>query len=39
MSTEVQQLIAKAKRSLRSAEKIFQDDEVDFAGSRAYYAM
>lgn len=39
MNTEVQQLIEKAKRSLRTAEKIFKDDELDFAGSRAYYAM
>jgi uncharacterized protein (UPF0332 family) len=34
MNTEVQQLMEKAKRSLKTAEKIFKDGEVDFAGSR-----
>jgi uncharacterized protein (UPF0332 family) len=39
MNTEVEQLIDKARRSLKTAEKIFKDGELDFAGSRAYYAM
>jgi uncharacterized protein (UPF0332 family) len=39
MNIEVQLLIDKAKRSLKTAEKILKDGEVDFAGSRAYYAM
>jgi uncharacterized protein (UPF0332 family) len=39
MKPEVQELMNKAARSLRTAEKILKDGEVDFAGSRAYYAM
>lgn len=39
MKSEVQELMDKAVRSLKTAEKIFKDGEVDFAGSRAYYAM
>ena len=39
MNSEVEQLMDKAKRSLKTAEKIFKDGELDFAGSRAYYAM
>ncbi len=39
MSDEILELMEKAKRSLRTAEMIFKDGEVDFAGSRAYYAM
>lgn len=39
MNSEVEQLMEKARRSLKTAEKIFKDDELDFAGSRAYYAM
>ena len=39
MKLEVQQLMDKAKRSAKTAEKIFKDGELDFAGSRAYYAM
>ena len=39
MKPEVQELMDKARRSLKVAEKIFKDGEVDFAGSRAYYAM
>jgi uncharacterized protein (UPF0332 family) len=39
MKPEVRELLDKAGRSLKTAEKIFKDGEVDFAGSRAYYAM
>ena len=39
MKPEARELLDKAKRSLKTAEKIFKDGEVDFAGSRAYYAM
>lgn len=39
MKPEVQELMDKARRSLKVAENIFNDGEVDFAGLRAYYAM
>lgn len=39
MKPEVEELLDKAKRSLKTAENILKDGEVDFAGSRAYYAM
>src|ERR1051325_1531996 len=39
MNREVHQLMEKSKRSLKTAKKIFKDGELDFAGSRAYYAM
>ena len=39
MNPEVNELLDKARRSLKTAEKIYKDGEVDFAGSRAYYAM
>jgi len=39
MKSEVIELLDKARRSIKTAEKIFKDGEVDFAGSRAYYAM
>ena len=39
MKPEVQELMDKAVRSLKTAENILKDGEVDFAGSRAYYAM
>jgi uncharacterized protein (UPF0332 family) len=39
MKPEAQELMDKARRSLKVAEKIFEDGEADFAGSRAYYAM
>jgi len=39
MKPEVEELLDKAKRSIKTAEKIFKDGEVDFAGSRAYYAL
>ncbi|MCK6585082.1 MAG: HEPN domain-containing protein [Anaerolineales bacterium] len=39
MRQEVSELLDKARRSIKTAEKILKDGEVDFAGSRAYYAM
>jgi uncharacterized protein (UPF0332 family) len=39
MNQEVNELLDKARRSIRTAGKILRDGEVDFAGSRAYYAM
>ena len=39
MKPEVDELLDKARRSIKTAEKIFKDGEVDFAGSRAYYAL
>jgi uncharacterized protein (UPF0332 family) len=39
MKPEIRELMDKAVRSLKTAEKILKDGEVDFAGSRAYYAM
>ena len=39
MKPEVKELMDKAVRSLKTAENILKDGEVDFAGSRAYYAM
>ena len=39
MNNDVQELMEQTKRSLKTAENIFKDGEVDFAGSRAYYAM
>lgn len=39
MKPEVAELLDKARRSIRTAGKILKDGEVDFAGSRAYYAM
>lgn len=39
MRQEVNELLDKARRSIKTAEKILKDGEVDFAGSRAYYAM
>lgn len=39
MKPEVRELMDKAVRSLKTAENILKDGEVDFAGSRAYYAM
>ncbi|HQX16328.1 MAG TPA: HEPN domain-containing protein [Anaerolineales bacterium] len=32
-------MLDKARRSLKTAKTIFKDGEVDFAGSRAYYAL
>lgn len=39
MKPEVEALLDKSRRSIKTAEKIFKDGEVDFAGSRAYYAL
>ncbi|MDL1944355.1 HEPN domain-containing protein [Chloroflexi bacterium CFX2] len=39
MKQEVSELLDKARRSIKTAEKILKGGEVDFAGSRAYYAM
>ena len=39
MKSEANELLDKARRSIKTAEKILKDGEVDFAGSRAYYAM
>lgn len=39
MKPEVGELLDKAKRSIKTAEKILEDSEFDFAGSRAYYSM
>jgi uncharacterized protein (UPF0332 family) len=39
MKPEVEALLDKARRSIRTAEQILKEDEADFAGSRAYYAM
>ncbi len=36
---EIQELLDKARRSLRAAERLLQDGDNDFAVSRAYYAM
>jgi len=39
MKSEVEELLDKARRSIKTANNIFKDGEVDFAGSRAYYAL
>lgn len=39
MKPEAAELLDKARRSIKTAEKILKDDEFDFAGYRAYYAM
>ena len=39
MKPEVAELLDMAQRSIKTAENILKDGEVDFAGSRAYYAM
>ncbi len=36
---EIRELLDKARRSLRAAERLLQDGDNDFAVSRAYYAM
>lgn len=36
---ELEQLLAKARRSIKAAERLLQDGDYDFAVSRAYYAM
>lgn len=37
--TEVDDLLEKAFQSLDASESLFKDDFIDFAASRAYYAM
>lgn len=39
MKQEIGELFDRAKPSIKTAEKILKDGEIDFAGSRAYYAM
>jgi len=39
MNEEVRRLSAKAKRSLKAAQRNFQEGDYDFSASRAYYAM
>jgi uncharacterized protein (UPF0332 family) len=39
MKPETAELLDKARRSIRTAEMILKENEIDFAGSRAYYAM
>lgn len=39
MSDEIQRLVAKAHRSLKAAQRTFQEGDYDFSASRAYYAM
>lgn len=36
---EIAGLLAKAQRSIKAAERLFQDGDYDFAVSRAYYGM
>lgn len=36
---EIRELLEKARRSLRAAERLLHDGDRDFAVSRAYYAM
>ena len=39
MREEITEIIQKAKRSLKAAQKLYEDKEYDFSASRAYYAM
>jgi uncharacterized protein (UPF0332 family) len=39
MNEEVRRLWTKARRSLRAAQRNFQEGDYDFSASRAYYAM
>jgi len=39
MNAEITALIEKAKRSRKAAAKLFDDGDVDFAASRAYYSL
>lgn len=39
MKEETSALLEKAERSIRNAEKTMKDGDLDFAASRAYYAM
>ncbi len=39
MKPETEKLLKKASRSIRAAERLLKEGDVDFAASRAYYAM
>ncbi len=39
MKPETEKLLQKASRSIRAAEKLLAEGDVDFAASRAYYAL
>jgi len=39
MTTEVEKLIKKGRRSLAAAEQLYKNGDYDFSVSRAYYAM
>jgi len=39
MREEITEIIKKAKRSLKAAQKLYEDGEYDFSTSRAYYTM
>lgn len=39
MSEELKRLINKARRSLRAAQRLYENGDYDFSISRAYYAM
>ncbi|MBI3322995.1 MAG: HEPN domain-containing protein [Candidatus Omnitrophica bacterium] len=39
MKPETEKLLQKASRSIRAAERLLQEGDVDFAASRAYYAL
>ncbi|MBW1856598.1 MAG: HEPN domain-containing protein [Deltaproteobacteria bacterium] len=39
MREEITEIIKKAKRSLKAAQKLYEDGEYDFSASRAYYTM
>jgi uncharacterized protein (UPF0332 family) len=39
VNLEVKALLEKARRSQKVAAKLFKDGDVDFAASRAYYAL
>lgn len=39
MKPESEKLLKKASRSIRASERLLKDGDVDFAASRAYYAL
>ena len=39
MTEEIDNLLRKAKRSLKAAKRLFDDGDYDFSVSRAYYSM
>lgn len=39
MTSDAEKLLGKSSRSIRVAEQILENGELDFAASRAYYAM